>query len=190
MPIKIPVEISARHIHLSEKDLAALFGQGYSLTQKKALTQPGEFAAQETVTIRFKDKEISQVRVVSPLRPETQLEISLTDAYNLGMPAVIRLSGDLKGTPGILLVGTNGQVELKNGVIIAQRHLHVSFREALKLGINGKRTVSMKVPGQRMTTFHNIAIRKAENYRLALHLDTDEGNAAGITGKAFGELID
>jgi len=189
MSAKISIEISARHIHLSQKDLETLFGKDYVLTKKKDLSQPGEFAAQETVDVRFRDKEISNIRVVSPLRPQTQLEISMTDAYNLGMPAVIRLSGDLKDTPGILLFGPNGKIELKSGVIVAQRHLHVSFRDALKLGINGKKSVSVKIAGPRATTFHNIIIRKTENYRLALHLDTDEGNAAGITGKTLGELI-
>jgi putative phosphotransacetylase len=189
MPIKIPVEISARHIHLSQEDLEILFGEGYQLIQKKALTQPGEFAAQETVTIRFKDKEISQVRVIIPCRPKTQLEISMTDAYGLGLPIVVRQSGDLKGTPGVLLTGPKGQVELKEGVIVAQRHLHISPREALKSGINGKDVVSIKIGGARMTTFHNFKVRKGDNFKLSAHLDTDEGNAAGIEGKTFGELI-
>jgi len=189
MSIKTPVEISARHIHLSQEDLETLFGKGYCLTQKKALTQPGEFAAQETVTVRFGDKEISQVRIISPLRSQTQLEISLTDAYNLGMPSTIRLSGDLKGTPGILLIGPKGKVALKGGAIVAWRHLHISSKEAEKLGMTDKKTVSMKVEGTRSLTFHNIKVRIGENYRLAVHLDTDEGNAAGIKGETFGELI-
>ena len=189
MPIKIPVEVSARHIHLSQEDLETLFGKGYRLTRKRALMQPGEFAAQETVTIRFKDKEISQVRVIIPLRPQTQLEISVTDAYDLGLPIVIKQSGDLKGTPGVLLIGPKGRVELKEGVIVAQRHLHISPREALKSGINGKNVVSIKISGPRMTTFHNFKVRKGDNLKLSAHLDTDEGNAAGITGKTFGELI-
>jgi len=189
MLVKIPIEISARHVHLSQKNLDILFGKGYILTKKNVLSQPGEFAANETVDICFQNKTISNVRIVSPLRLETQVEISLTDAYNLELPAEIRVSGDLKNTQGILLVGPEGKVELKNGVIVAQRHIHVSFREALKLGINGKKSVSVKIGGQRMTTFHNIIVRKTENYRLVLHLDTDEGNAAGIKGKTFGELI-
>ncbi|MEK7503858.1 MAG: phosphate propanoyltransferase [Patescibacteria group bacterium] len=189
MPVKIPVEVSARHIHLSQEDLEALFGKGYCLTQIRALTQSDEFAAQETVTVRFKDKEISQVRVISPTRKQTQLEISLTDSYNLGVPAIIRPSGDLKGTPGILLIGPKGEVTLKEGVIIAWRHLHVSSKEAEKLGITDKKMVSVKIKGTRSLIFHNIKARIGENYQLALNLDTDEGNAAGITGKTFGELI-
>lgn len=189
MSVKIPIEISARHIHLCTKDLETLFGKGYSLTKKRDLSQPGEFAANETLTISFRGKTIPNVRVVSPLRPETQVEISATDAYNLGFPAEVRPSDNLKNTSGMLLIGPKGKVELKNGVIIAQRHLHVSYRDALKIGINGKKSVSVKVAGQRAITFHNIIIRKAENYRLVVHLDTDEGNAAGITGKILGELI-
>ncbi|MFH1575790.1 MAG: phosphate propanoyltransferase [Candidatus Nealsonbacteria bacterium] len=189
MQVKIPVEVSARHIHLCKKDLDILFGKGYCLTQKKALTQPGEFATQETLTARFKDKEISQIRVISPLRPQTQLEISTTDAYHLGIPVIIRLSGDLKGTSGILLVGPKGEVAIQEGVIIAKRHLHVSKKEAEKLGIANKKEVSVKVEGTRSLTFHNIKVRIGENYKLSAHLDTDEGNAAGINSKTFGELI-
>jgi len=189
MPVKTPIEISARHVHLSQEDLEILFGKKYCLTQKKVLTQPGEFAAQETVSVRFKEKEISQVRVISPARNQTQLEISLTDAYNLGVSPVIRLSGDLKGTPGVLLVGPKGEVMLKEGVMVAWRHLHISPKEAEKLGITDKKTVSVKVEGTRSLTFHNIKVRIGENYRLSVHLDTDEGNAAGIKGEALGELI-
>jgi len=189
MLVKIPIEISARHIHLSQKDLEVLFGAGYCLTRKKALTQPGEFAAEETVTVRFKDKEITRVRVVSPTRKQTQLEISRTDAYNLGMPSVIRLSGDLKDTPGISIIGPKGNIALKEGVIIALRHLHVSSDEAEKLKLTDKESVSVKIVGPRSLTFHNIKVRTGENYQLSIHLDTDEGNAAGIEGKTFGELI-
>ena len=189
MRVQIPVEVSARHIHLSKHDLATLFGKGYCLTKKRVLTQPGEFAAEETVAVRFQDREIPQARVVSPLRPQTQLEISLTDAYNLGMPAVIRSSDDLKGTPGILLIGPAGELVLKHGVIVAWRHLHISPKEATRLGIKNKEMISVKIQGKRKLTFHNIKVRINKNYKLSMHLDTDEGNAAGIVGKTFGELI-
>lgn len=189
MPVKIPVEISARHLHLCQKDLETLFGKGHRLTKKRGLTQPDEFAAEETVSLRFGDREIYQVRIVSPLRPQTQLEISLTDAYNLGMRSVIRPSGDLKGTPGILLIGSEGEVALKRGVIVAWRHLHTSPEEAARLGIKNKKTVSIRVEGKRAIVFHNIKVRIGKNYKLSVHLDTDEGNAAGIVGKTFGELI-
>ncbi|MFH1780428.1 MAG: phosphate propanoyltransferase [Candidatus Nealsonbacteria bacterium] len=189
MLIKTLIEISARHIHLSQTDLAVLFGKNYCLTQKKALTQPGEFAAQETVTVRFKDKEISSVRIIGPVRQQTQLEISLTDAYNLGITPVIRLSGDIKDTLGMLLAGPKGKVTLKEGAIIAWRHLHISSKEAEKLGMTEKTTVSVKTEGARSLTFHNIKVRIKEDYQLSVHLDTDEGNAADIKGQTFGELI-
>lgn len=189
MSVKIPVEISARHIHLCQKDLAALFGAGHVLTEKKALTQPGEFAAEETVAVRFGDKEIANVRVISPLRAKTQLEISLTDAYSLGMKALLRSSGDLKGTPGVTLVGPAGETVLDQGAIVALRHLHISPKESKKLGIQNKKTVSVAIRGERALIFRNIKVRIGENYKLSVHLDTDEGNAAGIVGKTLGELI-
>jgi len=189
MPIKTLVEISARHIHLSQEDLEVLFGQGYRLTQKKALSQPGEFAAQETVIARFQDQEISPLRVIGPVRKQTQLEISRTDAYNLCITPALRLSGDIKATPGILIIGPQGKIALKEGVIIAWRHLHISLKEAEKLGITQASTVSLKIEGARSVTFHNIKVRIKENYQSAVHLDTDEGNAAGIETKTFGELI-
>lgn len=189
MPVKIPIEISARHIHLAQEELEELFGKNYQLTPKKALTQPGEFAAEETVAVRFQNKEIERVRVVGPIRKQTQLEISRTDAYALGLPPVIRLSGDIKNTPGITLIGPKGETTLKEGVIIAWRHLHVSPKEAEKLGLKNKKTVSVKVLGSRSLTFHDVKIRFGDNYRISVHLDTDEGNAAGIEGKALGELI-
>lgn len=189
MRVPIPIEISARHIHLCQNDLETLFGKGYCLTKKRALTQPGEFVAEETVAVIFGDKKIPRVRVISPLREQTQLEISLTDAYNLGMKSVVRSSGDLRSTPGILLIGPEGKLDLKQGVITAWRHLHISPEEAVELGIEEKKSVSVSVQGERALVFHNVKIRLGKNYKLALHLDTDEGNAAGVIGKTFGELM-
>lgn len=189
MPVKIPIEISARHVHLSQKEAEKLFGENYQLTQKRALTQPGEFAAEETLTVCFMDKKIERVRVIGPIREQTQLEISRTDAYALGLPSVIRLSGDIKNTPGITLIGPKGEITLKEGAIIAWRHLHISPTEAEKLGLIKMKNVSVKIQGTRSLTFHNIKVRLGDNYRLSVHLDTDEGNAAGIEGKALGELI-
>lgn len=189
MGIKIPIEISARHLHLSQKDLECLFGKGYQLTKKRELSQPGEFAANETVEVRFNDKKISKVRVVGPVRPKTQLELSLTDAYNLGLEVPIRKSGNLKGTPGILLIGPKGKLNLKQGVICAWRHIHLNPKEAKKLKVKNGEMVSVKVGGKRSITFHNVEIRVGENYKLCCHLDTDEGNAAGIIKKGVGVLI-
>jgi len=189
MSKKIPIEISARHLHLSQKDLEALFGKGYKLKKKINLTQPDQFAAKETVTIRFGKREIPKVRVVSPLRSKTQLEVSLTDAFSLGMKIPIRRSGDLKGTPGILIIGPRGNLVLKEGAIVAWRHIHVPPAEAGKLGIKNKDLVSVKIRGVRAITFHYVVARVKKDYRLSMHLDTDEGNAAGITKKGTGTLI-
>lgn len=189
MKTKIPVEISARHIHLSKKDLEALFGKGRDLTPLRNLSQPGEFAAEETLTLKSGDKEITNVRVVSPLRAQTQVELSLTDTYILGLRVGIRLSGDLNNTPGIVLAGPKGQIQLKEGVIVAMRHLHVSPKEAAELHIKNNDIVSMKISGERALTFHNVKVRVGNEYKTSLHLDTDEGNAAGINKKTFGELV-
>jgi propanediol utilization protein len=189
MTMKIPVEISARHVHLSQKDADILFGKNYIFKKKKDLSQPGEFAAEETVMIRANNKEFSNVRVITPQRIKTQVEISLTDAYYLGLNAPIRLSGELKDTPGIVLIGPKGEVQLEEGVIVAQRHLHISPIEAMKSGIDGQDVVSIKIDGPRSLTFHNIKVRRGEKFKLSVHLDTDEGNSAGINQKTTGELI-
>ena len=189
MSKKIPIEISARHLHLCQKDLATLFGKGYKLNKKNNLIQPGQFAARETVSIRFGKREIPKIRIVSPLRSKTQLEISLTDAFNLGMKVPIRKSGDLKGTPGILIIGPRNNLVLKEGVIVAWRHIHASLAEAKKRGIKNKDLVSVKIKGTRAITFYHVMVRVRKDYRLSMHLDTDEGNAAGITKKGIGTLI-
>jgi len=186
---KIPIEVSARHIHLSQKDLEALFGSGYELKKIKQLTQLCDFAAEETLTLQIGDKTISNVRVVGPARKETQVEISITDAITLGVNPVLRISGNLEDTPGAMLIGPQGQINLKKGVIVAIRHLHCATNEAEELGWKNKDIISILVKGQRETTFHNVVIRIADNYKLCLHLDTDEGNAAGINKVGEGYLV-
>jgi putative phosphotransacetylase len=185
---KIPVEVSARHIHLSQKDLEALFGLGYQLKKARQLTQPSDFASEETLDIRAGEKIIPSLRVIGPVREKTQIEVSLTDMIFLNVKPIIRLSGDLKGTPGIALIGPKGKVELKEGLIVVQRHIHCSANEAKKIGLK-KRAVSVLIKGEREITFHNVAIRIGDNYKLCLHLDTDEGNAAGINKIGEGYLI-
>ena len=185
----IPIEISARHVHLSKDDLEILFGKDYKLKNIKQLTQPSDFVAEETVDLKSGDKEIKKVRVVGPERNQTQVEISMTDAVSLGVVPPIRISGDLKGSAKITLIGPKGVVDLNEGLIISGRHIHCNETEAKSLGIKNKDKVSVKVEGERSITFHNIAIRIGDKYKLCLHLDTDEGNAAGINKKTEGIII-
>ena len=189
MKTKIPVEVSARHIHLSKKDFEKLFGENKNLVLIKKLSQPGEFASAERVTLINKDKKIENVRILGPLRKSSQAELSLTDAYNLKLNPLpkIRVSGDIVNTTRILIKGPKSS--LKIPCIIAKRHLHCTPSDAKRLKLKNNKEISVKIGGIRGTTFHNIATRVSEKFKLALHLDTDEGNAAGITGKIFGELV-
>ncbi len=187
--MKIPVEISARHIHLSQKDFEKLFGKNKNLVPVKELSQPGEFASEEKIILINGDKKIENVRILGPFRKSSQAEISLTDAYNLKLNPLpkIKVSGDLSNTGEILVKSLNSSVKIP--CIIAQRHLHLSPQEAERLKLKNNQKVSVKINGIREITFHNIAVRVSEKYKLSLHLDTDEGNSAGITGKVFGEII-
>ncbi|MCL5018345.1 MAG: phosphate propanoyltransferase [Candidatus Pacearchaeota archaeon] len=186
---KIRVEISARHIHLSEKDFEKLFGKNKNLVPIKKLSQIGEFAAEEKVTLMNKDRKIENVRILGPFRKNSQAEISLTDAYGLKLSPLpkIKVSGDLADTTNISVKGPKGSVKIP--CIIAKRHLHCSVQEAEKLRLKNNQKVSVKISGGREVTFGEIIVRIGENFRLSLHLDTDEGNAAGITEKTFGDVI-
>ena len=189
MNIKIPVEVSARHCHLSKQDLEKLFGSAHELTKLKQLSQPSDFACEETVSIQVGSKKFEKVRVVGPLRDQTQVEISLTDAKKMGLNPPIRLSGDLKDSAGVVLVGPAGQVELKEGLIVARRHLHCSTIEAKENKLENGQTVSVKVEGDRQIIFEKVIVRVKDNYNLCLHLDTDEGNAAGINKIREGKIV-
>lgn len=189
MTMKIPVEISARHVHLSQKDFERLFGENKSLVLIKELSQPGEFASEEKVTLISSDKEIKNVRILGPFRKISQAEISLTDAYNLKLNPLpkIKVSGDLADTTEILVKGPKSSIKIP--CIITKRHLHCSVKEAEKLKLKDNQNVSIIVKSPRGVTFNNVVVRVSENYRLSLHLDTDEGNSAGIIGKTFGEIV-
>jgi len=187
--MNIPVEVSARHVHLSKNDLEQLFGIGYELNKLKQLSQPSDFACQETIEIKIGSKTFQKVRVVSPLRKQTQIEVSLTDAFSAGVDLPIRLSGDLRGSGQAVLIGPKGEVKLSEGVIIAQRHLHCATDEAKDLGIKTGDFISIRVNAQRPVIFENVVVRVNDNYKLCLHLDTDEGNAAGINKIDKGEII-
>ncbi len=187
---KIRVEISARHVHLSQIDLEKLFGVGYKLKKIKDLSQEGEFAAEETVTIVGPKRKLENLRVVGPAREATQVELAYTDCFFLGIDAPIRVSGDLKGSAGAKLIGPAGEVNLVEGVIAPKRHLHINQKEADEIGVKNNDIVKVKMEGERGLIFDNVIVRIKPNYRMSVHLDTDEANAAGC-GKVcgLGELI-
>ncbi len=178
----IPVEVSARHVHLSQKDLDKLFGKNYQLKKIKKLSQAQEFAAQERVSLAA--KKSFKFRVVGPVRSESQIEISETEAINLGIQAPLRLSGDLKGVKTFLeVVGPNGNAKIK--VIVPKRHLHCSPSEAKKLKLKNGQKVSVQIINERGLVFNNVIVRVKPGFNLACHLDTDEANACGL-GKICG----
>ncbi|GAW92596.1 phosphate propanoyltransferase [Calderihabitans maritimus] len=181
LEIEIPVGVSNRHVHLSQQDLEMLFGHGHRLKARRELGQPGEFAAEEVVTLVGPRGVIEGVRIVGPLRDKTQVEISMTDAYRLGLRPPVRKSGDLEGTPGIAVVGPKGVVALGEGVILAARHIHMHTREAEKLGLKNDDRVRVRVAGERAQIMENVIIRVSDKYRLEMHVDTDEANAALLT---------
>ena len=186
---KVIVETSARHVHLSEADLKILLGEGNELTIKKMLSQPGQYASNERVNLVGPKNAINNVLILGPTRKETQVEISLTDARTLGVSAAIRESGDIDGTAGIKLVGPAGEVEITKGVIAAKRHVHLDPATAEELGVKDKQIVSVKVDGERGLTFGEVVVRVNPNFAPAVHLDTDEANAAALSGEVYGEII-
>ncbi len=191
MKKSVLVEISAHHVHVSEADLETLFGKGHQLTNKKDLSQPGQFACEERVTVVGPKREIKGVSILGPCRPQTQVEISLTEARSIGVTVPIRESGDLKGSAGCKLVGPCGEVEITEGVIAAKRHIHMTPADAEKYGIVDKQIVSVKIPTEgRALIFGDVVARVSPSYALAMHLDTDEANAAAIPGSTMGEIID
>ncbi|MDR0841380.1 MAG: phosphate propanoyltransferase [Christensenellaceae bacterium] len=184
-----PVGISNRHIHLSKEHVAALFGVGYSLTPKHELYQKGQYAMQECVTLHGPKGHMTGVRVLGPERKQTQVELSRTDCYKLGIKGCIRQSGDLAGTPGLLVIGPAGQVELSEGAMVAARHLHLSNEEALEHGLKDGQWVSAYIPGDRATIFEQVLVRASADFKNELHLDTDEVNAANIESGQEVEII-
>lgn len=180
-PVRIPVAISARHVHLTESVIEALFCDNYHLHMHAGLGQPGQFAAEECVTLIGPHGRISQVRVVGPPRAENQVELSRTDALTLGIMAPVRESGDLAGTPGILIQGPRGSVKLESGVICALRHVHISPEEAKRLGFKDQDRIELVAESDdRRMLFRDVVVRVSPAYQLEMHLDTDEGNAAGL----------
>lgn len=189
MELDIPISISARHIHVSEADRDRLFGPGHRLTRKADLSQPGQFACEECVTLTGPRGSVRNVRILGPERKETQVEISRTDEIALGLDAPIRESGVLGGTPGIQVTGPAGSITLERGVIQAKRHIHMTPDDAARFGVNDKDFVMVRVPGERGIIFDDVLVRVSRSYRLDMHIDTDEANAADIHGDARGALI-
>ncbi|MDR1563679.1 MAG: phosphate propanoyltransferase [Oscillospiraceae bacterium] len=188
--MKILVETSARHAHLSQADLETLFGAGYALTNKKDLSQPGQFACFERVDLVGPKGTIAGVSILGPVRPSSQVELSLTDARKIGISAPIRESGDIAGTPGGKLVGPKGEVEISEGVIAAKRHIHLTPADAANFGLADKQIVEVKISTpERTTTYGDVVCRVNPNFAAAMHIDTDESNAAGINGSIEGEII-
>lgn len=182
----INIEVSARHCHLNHEHIEKLFGKGYDLTPKRALSQPGEFAAKEEITIRGKKGDM-KVRVVGPARTRSQVELSVSDCFSVGVKPVLKLSGDTDNTPGILMIGPKGKVKLAKGVLVAKRHIHLNNEQARKMGLRNKQKVSVKINGERSATLHSVIVRTKKTFDMALHLDTDEANSVlwkpGMRGK-------
>lgn len=184
----IPIEASGRHVHVSRADLDALFGAGYQLTKKGGLSQPGQFSCEERVRVIGAKGEFSGVIILGPERSETQVEVSLTDAKILGVDAPVRLSGDIEGTPGIKIAGPKGEVTLSRGVIAAKRHIHMTPSDAAAYGVRDGQTVSVRVYGDRGTTFHEVPLRVSPKFATYMHIDYDEANAAGFVKGMIGFL--
>ncbi|MEW6556641.1 MAG: phosphate propanoyltransferase [Elusimicrobiota bacterium] len=172
--------VSNRHIHLCQEDLEKLFGTGYKLTKDRDLMQPGEFASKESVSIKGPKNEIKNVRVLGPVRKFTQIEISKTDTFILGVNAPLRVSGDIKNSAPITVISPNGLIELKEGCIVAKRHVHFTPKDAEFFQVKDGENISVKVESERGLVFDNVVARVRENMALEFHIDTDEANAAGI----------
>ncbi len=185
----IPAAASGRHIHLSAADKEKLFGVGYELKKLRPLSQPGQYACEEKVTVAGPKGRIDGIRVLGPVRPDTQAEVSLTDTFKLGIEPTVRMSGNIAGTPGCALIGPKGEVKLDKGVIVAARHLHISDEEAAAFGLKNGDIVRAKKAGERETIFGNILVRAGKEHSLELHIDTDEANAAGIKNGDLLELM-
>ena len=178
-------------MHVSQADLETLFGKGYELTVKKMLSQPGQYACEERVRVVGAKSEFPAVSILGPVRPDTQVEISLTDARSIGVDAPVRESGDIAGSGACKLVGPAGEVELKEGVIAAKRHIHATTKDAEEMGLTNGEIVSVEIPTSngRNLTFGDVVVRVSDSYALAMHIDTDEANAAGMAPNTMGTIV-
>ena len=187
---QVLIETSARHVHLSKEHIDILFGAGHELTFKKALSQPGQFACEERVTVVGEKKEIKNISILGPARSATQVEVSLTDARMLGVKAPVRESGDIAGSGACKIIGPCGEVEISEGVIAAKRHIHLTPEAAAEMGVKDKQIVCVKIDSDgRKTIFGDVVIRVSDKFSPAMHIDTDESNAAGCVPGMMGEVI-
>ena len=190
MATRIPIAVSARHAHLSQATIDRVFGRGHQLRRRAWLSQNGQFSAEETVRLIGPGGELDDVRVMGPPRERDQIELSGTDEHALGLTAPVRLSGDLAGTPGVMVVGPAGKCALTSGVISARRHIHMSDQDAARLGLRDGQAVQVRIDSEgRDLTFGDVTVRVQPDFRLELHLDTDEANAAGVTNGNWAELL-
>lgn len=176
----VPVGVSNRHIHLNREDMDILFGKDSELTRMKELKQPGQYAAEETVTLSGPKKDINSVRVLGPLRPETQVEISFSDAFVLGIDPMLRDSGSLVGTPGVEIIGPNGSIKKKQGVIVAKRHIHMLPEDAQKYGLHDNQLIDVQVEGPRGGILNNVLVRVTDTSGFEMHIDIEEANGLGL----------
>lgn len=184
------VETSARHLHITQEDLEILFGDGAKLIEKKPLSQPGQYASEQRVDVVGEKGMIKNVIILGPTRPATQVELSATDARTLGVCAPVRESGDIKGSGGCKIIGPKGEIEIKEGVIVAKRHIHLTPKSAEELGVLNKQIVSVKIEtDQRSLIFGDVVCRVDSSFATAMHIDTDESNAAGCNSSTVGYII-
>ncbi|WP_336638020.1 phosphate propanoyltransferase [Lysinibacillus fusiformis] len=186
---KIPIGVSARHVHLAQAEVEQLFGENYQLKPKFELSQPGQFAAEETVVIAGPKGSIERVRILGPARSLSQVEVSWTDAMKLGIKPPLRISGDIQGSSPVTLIGPKGSVVLNEGLIIAQAHIHMSPEDSAKFNVMDGQSVQIKVEGIRPIILSNVVIRVSERYRLEMHIDTDEANAGLIQQGTVAEIV-
>ncbi|WP_297597299.1 phosphate propanoyltransferase [uncultured Cetobacterium sp.] len=187
--LTVPLGISNRHIHLKQEDTEILFGKGYELNKLKDLSQKGQFAAKEVVTVCGPKSVIEKVRILGPARKETQVEVSISDCLKLGIKGKVKMSGDICETPGITLVGPKGTVVLSKGIIVSQRHIHMDEKDAKRFGVSNGEIVSIKIDGIRGGQYDNTCIRVDKNFTLECHLDTEEANALGVDSSSKVRII-
>ena len=188
--MKFIVETSARHVHVTQEDLEVLFGKGYELTKKKDLSQPGQFASEERVTIVGPKKSLPNVSILGPFRKANQVELSATDARSIGIVAPIRESGDVAGSGACKIVGPAGEIEISEGVIVAKRHIHLTPADAEEMGVKDKDVVWVRLDTDgRKAILGDVVCRVSDSYALAMHIDTDESNAVSAPRELYGEIV-